>query len=55
MSRRITAAVLARRAPATYGELAQRCGFEGQRNGRWFGQVTDLIDAAGRATCAKLI
>jgi hypothetical protein len=32
--------------PTTYGELAQRCGFEGQQNGRWFGQVTDLIDAA---------
>jgi hypothetical protein len=30
----------------TYGELAQRCGFDGQQNGRWFGQVTDLIDAA---------
>lgn len=30
----------------TYGELARRCGFEGQRNSRWFGQVTDLIDAA---------
>ena len=32
--------------PTTYGELALRCGFEGQQNGRWFGQVTDLIDAA---------
>jgi len=32
--------------PTTYGELARRCGFEGQQNGRWFGQVTDLIDAA---------
>jgi hypothetical protein len=32
--------------PTTYGELALRCGFEGHRNGRWFGQVTDLIDAA---------
>ena len=32
--------------PTTYAELALRCGFEGQRNGRWFGQVTDLIDAA---------
>jgi len=32
--------------PSTYGELARRCGFEGQQNGRWFGQVTDLIDAA---------
>ena len=31
--------------PTTYGELARRCGFEGQQNGRWFGQVTDLIDA----------
>jgi hypothetical protein len=33
-------------APITYGELARRCGFEGQQNARWFGQVTDLIDAA---------
>jgi hypothetical protein len=33
-------------APTTYGELARRCGFEGQQNARWFGQVTDLIDAA---------
>ena len=32
--------------PTTYGELALRCGFEGQQNARWFGQVTDLIDAA---------
>ena len=32
--------------PTTYGELARRCGFEGQQNARWFGQVTDLIDAA---------
>ncbi|MFO1133738.1 MAG: hypothetical protein U1E30_00795 [Rhodoblastus sp.] len=32
--------------PTTYGELAIRCGFEGQHNSRWFGQVTDLIDAA---------
>jgi hypothetical protein len=32
--------------PTTYGELTRRCGFEGQRNARWFGQVTDLIDAA---------
>ena len=32
--------------PTTYGELVQRCGFEGPHNGRWFGQVTDLIDAA---------
>lgn len=32
--------------PITYGELARRCGFEGQQNARWFGQVTDLIDAA---------
>ena len=32
--------------PTTYGELARRCGFGGQQNGRWFGQVTDLIDAA---------
>jgi hypothetical protein len=31
------------KGPTTYGELAQRCGVEG---GRWFGQVTDLIDAA---------
>ena len=31
--------------PTTYGELARRCAFEGQ-NARWFGQVTDLIDAA---------
>ena len=30
----------------TYGELAHRCGFESQQNARWFGQVTDLIDAA---------
>jgi hypothetical protein len=30
----------------TYGQLARRCGFEGQQNARWFGQVTDLIDAA---------
>jgi hypothetical protein len=34
------------RPPTTYGELAERCGFGGQRNARWFGQVTDLIDAA---------
>lgn len=32
--------------PTTYGELARRCGFDGQQNARWFGQVTDLIDAA---------
>src|SRR5215813_7011923 len=32
--------------PTTYGQLAQRCGFGGQQNARWFGQVTDLIDAA---------
>ena len=32
--------------PTTYGELSLRCGFEGQHNARWFGQVTDLIDAA---------
>ncbi len=32
--------------PTTYGDLARRCGFEGGRNVRWFGQVTDLIDAA---------
>jgi hypothetical protein len=32
--------------PTTYGELARRCGFAGQQNARWFGQVTDLIDAA---------
>jgi hypothetical protein len=32
--------------PTTYGELAQRCGFDKPHNGRWFGQVTDLIDAA---------
>lgn len=31
--------------PTTYGELALRCGM-GQQNARWFGQVTDLIDAA---------
>jgi hypothetical protein len=29
--------------PTTYGELARRCNVE---PGRWFGQVTDLIDAA---------
>ncbi len=34
------------RNTTTYGELARRCGFEGQQNARWFGQVTDLIDAA---------
>jgi hypothetical protein len=33
----------ARLPPTTYGELARRCGLE---PGRWFGQVTDLIDAA---------
>lgn len=33
-------------SPTTYGDLARRCGFEGQQNARWFGQVTDLIDAA---------
>jgi hypothetical protein len=33
--------------PTTYGELLRRCGFEErQPNARWFGQVTDLIDAA---------
>jgi hypothetical protein len=32
--------------PITYSELGRRCGFEGQQNARWFGQVTDLIDAA---------
>jgi hypothetical protein len=32
--------------PTTYGDLSLRCGFEGQHNARWFGQVTDLIDAA---------
>lgn len=32
--------------PTTYGELARRCGFEGPQNGRWFGQVTQLIDIA---------
>ena len=32
--------------PTNYAELARRCGFEGQQNARWFGQVTDLIDAA---------
>jgi hypothetical protein len=32
--------------PTMYGQLARRCGFEGQQNARWFGQVTDLIDAA---------
>jgi hypothetical protein len=30
----------------TYGQLARRGGFEGQQNARWFGQVTDLIDAS---------
>jgi hypothetical protein len=30
----------------TYGALAERCGYGGQNNARWFGQVTDLIDAA---------
>jgi hypothetical protein len=32
--------------PTTYSELGRRCGFEGQQNARWLGQVTDLIDAA---------
>jgi hypothetical protein len=32
--------------PTTYGELARRCGFERDKSTRWFGQVTDLIDAA---------
>lgn len=32
--------------PITYGELARRCGWEGKNNARWFGHVTDLIDAA---------
>jgi hypothetical protein len=32
--------------PTTYGALAERCGYGGQNNARWFGQVTDLIDAA---------
>jgi hypothetical protein len=33
--------------PTTYGELLKRCGIEEkQGNARWFGQVTDLIDAA---------
>jgi hypothetical protein len=32
--------------PTTYGELARRCGFERDKSIRWFGQVTDLIDAA---------
>jgi hypothetical protein len=31
--------------PTTYGALAERCNFE-KTNVRWFGQVTDLIDAA---------
>lgn len=30
----------------TYSALAERCGYGGQNNARWFGQVTDLIDAA---------
>jgi hypothetical protein len=33
----------ARLHPTTYGQLARRCDLE---PGRWFGQVTDLIDAA---------
>lgn len=32
--------------PTTYGALAERCGYGGQNNARWFGQVTDLMDAA---------
>lgn len=32
--------------PITYGALAERCKYGGQNNARWFGQVTDLIDAA---------
>jgi hypothetical protein len=32
--------------PTTYGKLARRCDFEGPRNARWFGQVTQLIDIA---------
>jgi hypothetical protein len=32
--------------PTTYSELLQHFGFEARTNGRWFGQVTDLIDAA---------
>jgi hypothetical protein len=32
--------------PTTYGKLARHCGFEGPQNGRWFGQVTQLIDIA---------
>jgi hypothetical protein len=39
------------KAPTTYGELARRCGFEGQQNARWFGQVTDLLDAACALAC----
>jgi hypothetical protein len=31
--------------PTTYGALVRRCGF-GPKDERWFGQVTDLIDAA---------
>jgi hypothetical protein len=31
--------------PTTYGRLVRRCGY-GQKDERWFGQVTDLIDAA---------
>ncbi len=27
--------------PTTYGDLARRCGFEGQQNARRFGQVTE--------------
>ena len=32
--------------PITYGALAERCEYGGQNNARWFGQVTDLIDAS---------
>ena len=32
--------------PTTYGALAKRCEYGGQNDARWFGQVTDLIDAA---------
>lgn len=36
----------ARLPPITYGALAERCEYGGRNNARWFGQVTDLIDAA---------
>jgi hypothetical protein len=37
--------------PTSYGDLARRCGFEGPQNGRWFGQVTQLIDIACALAC----